>query len=113
MYRGSDGNANALRQQGNVNKTRWRRLGLCKPRHPRNRTASATKLALSISLAQCCTFALYPLKWLRFLGFAVYGHGGYISASKGGTEIDDYEADLEARSYYFVPEGPKMDRRMI
>ena len=74
---------------------------------------NATKLALSISLAPRCTFALHPLQWLHFLGFAIYGHGGYISASKGGTEIDDYEATLEARSYYFVPEGPKMDRRMI
>lgn len=72
---------------------------------------NATKLALSISLAPRCTFALHPLKWLRFLGFAVYGHGGYISALKGSTEIDDYEPNLEARSYYFVPEGPKMDRR--
>jgi hypothetical protein len=64
---------------------------------------NVTKLALSIPLAKCCTFALYPLKWLRFLDFAIYGHEGYISASKGGTEIDDYEANIEARSYSFVP----------
>ena len=72
---------------------------------------NATKLALSI--APRCAFALNLLKWFHFLGFAIYGHGGHISVSKGGTEIDDYDANLEARSYCFVPEGPKMDRRMI
>jgi hypothetical protein len=63
-----------------------------------------TKLALTIPLDQCNTFAVYPLKWLRFLGFTIYGQEGHLSRSKAGPEIDDYTADTEARSYYFVSE---------
>jgi hypothetical protein len=71
------------------------------------------KLALSIPLAECRTFAVNPLKWLRFLGYAIYGKEGYLSMSKpeleGGhahrPEIGDYTADVEARAYYFVSQG--------
>ena len=66
---------------------------------------NAAKLALSIPLAQCNTFAVYPLRWLRFLGFAIYGREGHLSRSKAGPEIEDYTADMEARSYYFVSQG--------
>jgi len=45
-----------------------------------------------------------PLKWLRFLGFTIYGRQGYISMSMNGPELD-YTAQLEARSYYFIPDG--------
>ncbi|KAF8347464.1 hypothetical protein F5887DRAFT_1172833 [Amanita rubescens] len=65
---------------------------------------NVSKLALSIPLDKCHTFAVNPLKWLRFLGFAIYGREGYLSTSKGGTEIDDYTADIEPRSYYFISE---------
>ena len=64
-----------------------------------------TKLALTIPLDQCNTFAFYPLKWLRFVGFTIYGREGYLSRSRTGPEINDYAAAMEARSYYFVPEG--------
>ena len=64
----------------------------------------SSKLALSIPLAQCTTFAITPLKWLRFLGFAIYGQQGRISMSMNGTEID-YTAQIEARCYYFIPDG--------
>jgi len=67
----------------------------------------SSKLALSIPLAQCTTFAITPLKWLRFLGFAIYGRQGYMSMSMNGPELD-YTAQIEARSYYFVPDG-KLD----
>jgi hypothetical protein len=71
------------------------------------------KLALSIPLAECHNFAIYPLKWIRFLGFAIYGCQGYLRIeSKTGPAIDNYEAKIEARAYYFVPEG-KMDCHMI
>lgn len=63
------------------------------------------KLALSIPLDECGTFAVNPLKWLRFLGFSIYGQEGYLSTSKTGTEINDYTADIEPRSYYFISEG--------
>jgi hypothetical protein len=71
-----------------------------------------TKLALSIPLDKCGTFALHPLKWLRFLGFAIYGYEGHLSTSEAGQPINDYTADIEPRSYYFVSEG-KAGLRMI
>ncbi|KAF8695511.1 hypothetical protein AX14_001769 [Amanita brunnescens Koide BX004] len=60
-----------------------------------------------IPLDQCSTFAVYPLRWLRSVGFTIYGREGHLSKSKTGppAEIDDYTADMEAPSYYFVPEG--------
>ena len=65
----------------------------------------SSKLALSIPLDQATTFAVNPLKWLQFLGYAIYGREGYLSTSKAGPEIDDYTADIEARSYYFKSPG--------
>ncbi|KAF8556461.1 hypothetical protein OG21DRAFT_636695 [Imleria badia] len=59
-----------------------------------------SKLALSIPLTQCTTFATSPLKWLRFLGFAIYGREGYLSKNWNGLQLD-YTEQIEARSYYF------------
>lgn len=64
-----------------------------------------TKLALSIPLHTCNTFAVNPLKWLRFLGFAIYGREGHLSLSKDGPDLGDYAAPIEACSYFFVSEG--------
>ncbi|KAF8345125.1 hypothetical protein F5887DRAFT_1074770 [Amanita rubescens] len=64
-----------------------------------------TKLALSIPLDKCVTFAVNPLKWLRFLGFAIYGREGHLSLSKDGPDLGDYTAPIEARSYFFVSQG--------
>jgi hypothetical protein len=66
---------------------------------------NVTRLALSIPLDKCSTFAINPLKWLRFLGFAIYGREGYLSTSEAGPEIEDYTAGIEARLYYFISEG--------
>jgi hypothetical protein len=66
---------------------------------------NVTRLAISIPIAKCSTFSVNPLKWLRFLGFVIYGQEGYLSTSKDGPEIDDYTANIEARSYYFISEG--------
>jgi hypothetical protein len=65
----------------------------------------ASKLALSIPPAKCRGFAVNPLKWLRFLGHAIYRQGGYLSTSKDGPEIDNYAANIEARPYYFISQG--------
>jgi hypothetical protein len=73
---------------------------------------NVTRLALSIPLDKCDTFAINPLKWLRFLGFAIYGRQGYLSTSEAGPEIDDYTAGIKARLYYFISEG-KVDRRAV
>ncbi|KIK06019.1 hypothetical protein K443DRAFT_307295 [Laccaria amethystina LaAM-08-1] len=63
------------------------------------------KLALSIPLDECTTFAVDPLKWLRFLGFAIYGREGHLSLSKNGPDLADYTAAIEARSYFFISQG--------
>jgi len=64
------------------------------------------ELALSIPLAKCRNLSVNPLKWLRFLGYAIYGQEGYLSASDAGPPIDDYTADIAAhRSYYFISQG--------
>jgi hypothetical protein len=34
--------------------------------------------ALSIPVVKCTTFSTRPLKWLRFLGYAIYGAQGRI-----------------------------------
>ncbi len=62
-------------------------------------------LALSIPLAECRKYAIHPLKWLKYLGYAIYGAEGYLFTLKGGSEIGDYAAVVEPRSYYFVSEG--------
>ena len=66
------------------------------------------RLALSIPLDKRNTFAVNPLKWLRFLGFAVYGREGYLSMSEDGPDINDYTACIEARSCYFISEGERI-----
>ncbi|KIK06021.1 hypothetical protein K443DRAFT_307311 [Laccaria amethystina LaAM-08-1] len=63
------------------------------------------KLALSIPLDKCNNFVTNPLKWLRFLGFAIYGREGHLSLSKNGPDLADYTAAIEARSYFFVSQG--------
>lgn len=60
--------------------------------------------ALSIPLDQCQIFATRPLKWLRFLGFAIYGQQGHLSKSENGPELD-YTEQIEARSYYYISDG--------
>ena len=72
------------------------------------------ELALSISLAKCWDLAVNPLKWLRFLGYAIYRQEGYLSASDAGPLIDDYAADIAAHSsYYFISEGKLAWHTMI
>jgi hypothetical protein len=63
---------------------------------------NVSELALSIPLAECGRHAVHPLKWLRFLAYAIYGQEGYLSVSKDGPEIDDYNEDVQGRPYYFV-----------
>ncbi len=62
----------------------------------------STRLALSIPVSEFKNYADKPLKWLRFLGFAIAGQNGYLSTSSAGSEIDDYDAEIVARPYYFI-----------
>ena len=51
-------------------------------------------------------FTTQPLKWLRFLGYAIYGREGTLKTSPNGLELDDYTTDvanLEDRYYYTSP----------
>ncbi|KAF9508797.1 hypothetical protein BS47DRAFT_1350045 [Hydnum rufescens UP504] len=61
-----------------------------------------TRHALSIPITECQKYAVNPLKWLRFLGYAICGQQGQLSISNTGPPIDDYLAAIEARPYYFV-----------
>ena len=58
-------------------------------------------LVLSIPLAVFGDYATKPLKWLKYLGYAIYGAEGCLSISKAGPEIDNLDAAVEARPYYF------------
>lgn len=66
---------------------------------------NSTKLALSIPVSETKEYADKPLKWLRYLGFAIAGQKGHLSTSSVGPEIDDYDAEIEAQSYYFILDG--------
>ncbi len=62
-------------------------------------------LALSIPVDEFQNYADKPLKWLRYLGFAIAGQTGHLSTSSAGPEIDDYDMEIVARSYYFILDG--------
>ena len=66
---------------------------------------NASELALSIPLDKCLTLSVNPLKWLRFLGYSIYGQQGYLSMSATGPPIDNYTAGISACPYYFISEG--------
>ena len=63
------------------------------------------QLALTIPIYKCWELAVHPLKWIRFLGFAIYGREGYLSTSDAGSPIEDYNGDILAPSYYFICDG--------
>ncbi len=42
---------------------------------------------LSIPIGDCNRFALAPLRWLRFLGYCIYGSSGHISETAGGPPV--------------------------
>ena len=58
---------------------------------------------LSIPVDDCNRFALKPLRWLRFLGYAIYGSQGHICATEDASDRVDYESAIEGGThYYFV-----------
>ncbi len=46
-------------------------------------------------------YSFYPLKWLRFLGYAIYGFEGDLSETEDGDTVEYSSTDLKD-SYYFV-----------
>jgi hypothetical protein len=66
-------------------------------------------LALSIPFSAIERLSVRPVKWLRFVTFAICGVRGHLSESAmpNGTPVD-YESisfDNIAEAYYYVPEG--------
>jgi len=53
----------------------------------------------------CQQFSVHPLTWLCYLGFAIYGKEGHISATPGGPEVDYYQANIQPGIYYYVSQG--------
>src|ERR1700761_304044 len=66
---------------------------------------------LSIPIHECRRFSLKPLKWLRYLGYAIYGKPGCLKAGPSSDNLQevDYDREIESRSYYFYSDGALID----
>jgi hypothetical protein len=64
------------------------------------------KSVLSVPADQIPRFTTSPLKWLRFLAYAIYGCEGRLYDYPGGSEVD-YTSDIQnlGDCYYFVSPG--------
>ncbi|KLO05419.1 hypothetical protein SCHPADRAFT_727113 [Schizopora paradoxa] len=55
-------------------------------------------------------FTTFPLKWLRFLGFTIYGAEGHISLAVDGEPVNDSvgvdDVNLLSNTYYYVSQAP-------
>lgn len=63
-------------------------------------------LYLDIPISVVSSLCLYPVKYLRFLGYCILGVGGTIAKEFDGEDLSD-EDPLDAGVYYFVREGDK------
>ena len=57
---------------------------------------------LVIPIDTCECFSVHPLVWLRYVGFTIYGVEGHISTLPDGPEVDYYQTDIQAGTYYYV-----------
>src|SRR5882672_3442549 len=55
---------------------------------------------LSIPVPDCYRLSLKPLRWLRFLGYCIYGDKGDLSSTLDGPPID-YQMAVEAGAHYY------------
>ena len=61
---------------------------------------------LSIPLADVQRLSIRPLKWLRFVLFAICGTSGELSATPDGKPVDYNSTELGVdATYYFKPSG--------
>ncbi|KAJ7440622.1 hypothetical protein FB451DRAFT_1300036 [Mycena latifolia] len=59
---------------------------------------------LEIPGPELARFSLRPIKWLRYLGWCIYGQPGWLSTTPGGPEVvGDAQADVD---YYYVSNLP-------
>jgi len=63
-------------------------------------------LALSIPLEDVKRLSLSPLKWLRYVAFAVCGTTGHLALTPDGPALDYGITDLDdSDEYYYTPNG--------
>ncbi|KAI0293806.1 hypothetical protein BC826DRAFT_370276 [Russula brevipes] len=65
-------------------------------------------LALSIPFSDIERLSVRPVKWLRFVTFAICGARGHLSATPNGPPVDYDSISLAgpiAEAYYYTPEG--------
>ena len=64
-------------------------------------------LALSIPFSDIERLSVRPVKWLRFVTFAICGVRGDLSAMLNGPPVDYDSISLDhiAEAYYYTPEG--------
>ncbi|KAJ7442600.1 hypothetical protein FB451DRAFT_1438220 [Mycena latifolia] len=64
---------------------------------------------IRIPLAKVLTYAVHPLRWLRYLGWCLYGVRGQLCIAPAQRGLDENEldgtTDLRAR-YYYVSDRP-------
>lgn len=58
-------------------------------------------LTLRIPIAEIEALCLRPVKFLRFVAWAILGVDGVISRTRDGPAIADEEALLEGETYYY------------
>jgi hypothetical protein len=72
-------------------------------------------LLLSVPFSDIQRLTLRPIKWLRFVTFAICGVHGDLSATPNGPAADYDNITLAspiAEAYYYTPEG-KIHRSII
>jgi hypothetical protein len=64
-------------------------------------------LVLSIPSSDIARLSIRPVKWLRFVTFAICGVRGDLSATPNGppSDYDSISLDHIADAYYYTPEG--------
>ncbi|KAK0495721.1 hypothetical protein EDD18DRAFT_1287147 [Armillaria luteobubalina] len=67
-------------------------------------------LALSIPIDDIKRLSIRPLKWLRYVAFAVFGATGRLALTADGSAIEDenitWEFEDQLREdYYYIPDG--------
>ena len=60
--------------------------------------------SIPISVNDFHLFTTYPLRWLIFLGYTIYGCQGTLKANPEGPELDNYMVDVgnSNNHYYYI-----------
>ncbi|KAF8798393.1 hypothetical protein BYT27DRAFT_7018030, partial [Phlegmacium glaucopus] len=63
---------------------------------------------LTIPVGDFHLFTTCPLRWLTFLGYAIYGHQGKLKAKVDGPELDDYTIEAGSLNNSLWIEEPRL-----